>query len=260
MNRSPDILRHLVRRFGVLVALTVVGAIAGGAYGLTKAPTYVAEAHVVVTAQPGEFLAAVNFAQAYGRIVTAGPVADDAAKALGSRADLDRVTASTSPDAPVIEIVAAGPDAARTATVANAVAKALVDFGTKRKDQTRVTVAVLAAAAVPTAPASPKPPMEAAIGAVAGLLIGGLAVLAGVGRPAAKGIRVESGRAAIAEHPPRPALPARHRAFYAGAPNPQVESAYPPVHPGSVDGSALESTPTGDRVVGRAAVIWRTPR
>ena len=168
MNRSPDILRHLVRRFGVLVALTVLGAVAGAAYGVTKAPTYVAEAHVVVTAQPGEFPAAVNFAQAYGRIVTAGPVADEAAKALGSRADLDRVTASTSPDAPVIEIVAAGPDAARTATVANAVAKALVDFGTKRKDQTRVTLAVLAAAAVPTAPASPKPPLEAAIGAVAG--------------------------------------------------------------------------------------------
>src|SRR5712691_7433689 len=164
---SPAILRRLVRRFGLLVLLTLLGATAGGAYGALQKPTYVAQSYVVATGQPGD-PPAVNFAQAYGRIVTTGPVADRAATALGSNRDLSHVTASTSPDTPVIEITATGTDAKRTAAVANAVAQALVDFGATRKDQTRVTLSVLAAASVTTAPASPKPPLELAVGAAAG--------------------------------------------------------------------------------------------
>src|SRR6266508_6710500 len=170
---SPEILRHLVRRCGLLVLLTLLGAAAGGVYGALKTPSYTAQAYVVVTGQPGEPNVAVNFAQAYGRIVSTGPVADKAAAALGSSKDLTQVTASTSPDTPVIEITATGTDAARTAAVANAVAQALVDVGTARKDQTRVTVSILASASVPASPTSPKPPLELAVGAAAGRVVGG---------------------------------------------------------------------------------------
>src|SRR6266498_2143446 len=152
---SPEILRHLVRRFGLLVLLTLLGAAAGGVYGALKTPSYTAQAYVVVTGQPGEPNVAVNFAQAYGRIVSTGLAADKAAAALGSSKDLTQVTASTSPDTPVIEITATSTDAARTAAVANAVAQALV--------------------------------------AAAGLLVGGLAVLAGVGKPRTSADRPEAG-------------------------------------------------------------------
>jgi capsular polysaccharide biosynthesis protein len=183
---TAQILRRLMHRFGLLLVLTVLGGTAGAVYSATKTPTYRATAYVVVTADAGEPFAAVNFAQAYGRVVTTGPAAENAAQKIGpgAAADLARVTASTSPDAPVIEITAAGPDAGRVQVVANAVAQGLVDFAATRKAETRVGVSMLAQAAKPARPSSPKPPLELAVGAAAGLLLAGLAALAGVGRTA----------------------------------------------------------------------------
>jgi len=181
---TPDILRRLVKRFGLLVALTVLGGLIGGVYGAVKTPTYQAKAYVVVTAEAGEGPAAIAFAQAYGRVATKGPAAERAAAILGGTNELNQVTASTSPDAPVIEIIATHTNAARSAAVANAVAQGLVDFGTARKAETRVGVSMLAQAATPSSPSSPKPPLELAVGAAAGLLLAGLAALAGVGRSA----------------------------------------------------------------------------
>jgi capsular polysaccharide biosynthesis protein len=182
--RTQEILRRLVRRFGLLVLLTVLGGAAGGAYAAVKTPTYQARAYVVVTAEAGEGPAAVSFAQAYGRVATKGGAAERAAAKLGGTRELNQVTASTSPDAPVIEIVATHTNAARSAVVANAVAQGLVDFAATRKAETRVTVSMLATAAAPGSPSSPKPPLELAVGAAAGLLLAGLAALAGVGRSA----------------------------------------------------------------------------
>jgi capsular polysaccharide biosynthesis protein len=184
---TAQILRRLMHRFGLLLVLTVLGGTAGAVYSATATPTYRATAYVVVTADAGEPFAAVNFAQAYGRVATTGPAAANAAKTIGAGAarDLARVTASTSPDAPVIEITASGPDAGRVQTVANAVAQGLVDFAATRKAETRVGASMLAQAAKPGQPSSPKPPLEMAVGAAAGLLLAGLAALAGVGRTAA---------------------------------------------------------------------------
>jgi capsular polysaccharide biosynthesis protein len=227
-------LRHLVRRFGPLVLLTLLGAIAGGAYGALKTPTYVAQAYVVVTGPAGESGAALNFAQAYGRIVTTGPVADKATAVLGSSADLKQVTTSTSPDTPVVQITATGTTAKHTADVANAVAQALVDVGNARKDQTRVTLSILAAASVPAAPSSPKPPLELAVGAAAGLLLGGLSVLAGVGRsPAAVPAPVTQ----RVPYPPVVAAPATRA----------ITSYYSESH-------------SGEKIVGRAVVLPREVR
>lgn len=184
--KSPEILRRLVRRFGLLLALTVVGGAAGAVYGATKTPTYTAKSYVVAIGDAADPISALNFAQAYGRVATTGPVLALAGPKLGAdRSGLDTVTASTSPDAPVIEITATGPNAQHTAAVANAVANALADLGNSRKADTHVSLALLAAATTPTKPSSPKPPLELAVGAAAGLLIGGLAVLAGVGRASA---------------------------------------------------------------------------
>ncbi|MFG1603996.1 Wzz/FepE/Etk N-terminal domain-containing protein [Actinoplanes sp. NPDC049265] len=181
--KSREILRRLVRRFGLLLLLTALGGGAGATYAAVKTPTYTAKAYVVTIGAGAEPIVALNYAQAYGRIATTGPILATAGQTLGAdRSGLSRVTASTSPDAPVIEITATGTSPDRTATVANAVANGLIALGDTRKGETRVGLAMLAAATPPARPTSPKPPMELAVGAAAGLLIGGLAVLAGVGR------------------------------------------------------------------------------
>ena len=185
MVKAREILRRLIRRFGLLILLTLIGGTAGAVYGAVKTPTYTAKAYVVAVGDRGDSITALNFAQAYGRIATSGPVLAKAGASLGAdRSGLTDVTASTSPDAPVIEVTATGTDAVHTAGVANAVAGALVDYGSARKADTHVSLGLLAGALTPGKPTSPKPPLELAVGAAGGLLIGGLAVLAGVGRPA----------------------------------------------------------------------------
>lgn len=185
--KSREILRRLVRRFGLLLLLTLIGGIAGASYAALKTPTYTAKAYVVAvsTSAQGDPISALNFAQAYGRVATSDPVLAKAGVLLGTdQSGLRQATAATSPDAPVIEITATGAKPKHTADVANSVANALVEYGGNRKAETRVGLSLLAGAIAPTRPSSPKPPMELAVGAAGGLLIGGLAVLAGVGRPA----------------------------------------------------------------------------
>src|SRR5262249_27685737 len=136
-----------------------------------------------------------------------------------------------------------GADAKRTAAVANAVAQALVDVGNGRKDQTRVTLSVLAAASVPAAPSSPKPPLELAVGTAAGLLLGGLSVLAGIGRTAARRGPGPAVQSAVAIDPriPLPAVPALE-------PGTRAITFYAPVTDQTVP------------AVGRAVVIRRDER
>jgi capsular polysaccharide biosynthesis protein len=185
--KAREILRKLVRRFGLLLLLTLIGGTAGAVYGAVKTPTYTAKAYVVAIGDAGDSITALNFAQAYGRVATTGPVLAKAGTLLGAdRTGLDAVTAATSPDAPVVEVTATGTSAVHTANVANAVANALADYGSSRKAETHVGLALLAGATTPAKPSSPKPPMELLVGAAGGLLIGGLAVLAGVGRAAVK--------------------------------------------------------------------------
>jgi uncharacterized protein involved in exopolysaccharide biosynthesis len=41
---AREILRRLIRRFGLVLLLTVLGGIAGAVYGAVKTPTYTAKA------------------------------------------------------------------------------------------------------------------------------------------------------------------------------------------------------------------------
>jgi capsular polysaccharide biosynthesis protein len=183
---SREILKRLVRRFGLLVLLMLIGGLAGAVYSAVKTPTYTAKAYVVAIGDPGEAITALNFAQAYGRIATSGPVQAAAGVRLGAdKSGLADVTSSTSPDAPVIEVTATSTAAQHAADLVNAVAVALAEYGSSRKTETHVSLALLAGATTPASPSSPKPPLELAVGAAGGLLIGGLAVLAGVGRASA---------------------------------------------------------------------------
>ena len=162
--------------------LTVAGGAAGAIYAAVKTPTYVAKAYVVATASRSDPATALNFAQAYGRIATSGPVLATARRRLHDSSGLSSVRSSSSPDAPVVEIVATGADARHTADLANAVARGLADYASERSRDTNVKLSVLAPATVPARPSSPKPPLELAVGAAVGLLIGGLVVMGATGR------------------------------------------------------------------------------
>jgi capsular polysaccharide biosynthesis protein len=281
--RTPEILKRLVRRFGLLLLLTLIGAGAGGAYGAMKTPTYQAQSYVSVAPEAQvESIAALNYAQAYGKIVTKGPVADSARAALGLKS-LGNVTAATSPDAPIIGITVVGPNRQRVTDVANALAKALVDFGNGRKTETRVSLAIFATASVPGSPISPKPPLELAVGAAGGLLIGALAVLAGVGR----GRKKSTPPAGSTPAPTMPAQPSGSHVMQfaatqpipvvpaiAAGPSEQVvrlpeqkalgwydEAAVLEYLPVDSDGDSAEAEADSadtNKIVGRAVVIYRS--
>jgi capsular polysaccharide biosynthesis protein len=176
---SPPLLRRPVGRFGLLLSLTLIGGSAGLTYGVKAPPEYTARAYVVTTGDT-----AVTYAQAYGRIATSGPVLADAAGRLGADASgLSRVTASTSPAAPVIEITARARTAGRAATLANAVAQGLAAYGTARAPTLHSGLTVLAPALVPARRSSPSPVRATLIGTSAGLLAGAVGALLTLRRP-----------------------------------------------------------------------------
>jgi len=234
---APEILRRTVRRFGLLLLLTLLGGAAGAIYAAVKTPTYTAKAYLVAAGDP---IAALNYAQAYGRIAATGPVLTPAGATLGAdRSGLSRVTASTSPDAPVVEISATGPSPVGAAAVANAVATSLIAVADTRKADTKVSLAVLAAATPPARPTSPRPPMETVIGAAGGLLVAGLAVLAGVGRPAPRAEVIKPDLAP----PPEVVEPDL-------APHPEIDAYVGVQRPKELPAATVDG-----RIVGRAVVF-----
>ena len=250
----------MIRRLALIALLTVVGAAAGATYAAVKTPTYLATAYVVAIASEGDPATALNFAQAYGRIATSGPVLATARSRLSDASGLSSVRSSTSPDAPVVEIVATGTDARHTSDLANAVAHALADYASKRSKDTNVKLSVLAPATVPARPTSPKPPLELAIGAAAGLLIGGLAALGGGGRgePPPKPARDRrTSHTARASVPPAPPGRTVATPVFAVPPARDLDGAQPTMllHPASEQpvSPAVGIVPS-TRVVGRVPV------
>jgi len=197
MAASSEMLHRLLRQGALLAVLAVLGLIGGAAYAALKTPTYTAQAYVAVLASSGaDDATAVKFAQAYGRIATEPVVlAQTTATARGmSPGELRRqVRVTTSPDAPLVQLTGTGTDAKQAAGLANAVAQALISFGNGRSDQTGVRLAVFAEASPPDGPSSPNAPLDLVVGATAGLLVGALAVMAGVGLRTGRRPAVSSG-------------------------------------------------------------------
>jgi capsular polysaccharide biosynthesis protein len=185
MASPAELLWRILRQGGVLAATVLIGAAAGVLYGAYKAPTYTADAHVVVVATAAQDdTTAVKFAQAYGRIAGDAAVLAETPLARGGRpvADLRRqVRVATSPDAPLIQVTGSAPDPTEAAQVANQVADSLIAFGNARSGQTRVRVSSFAQASTPDSPTSPKKPLALAVGLAAGVLVGGFATTAGIG-------------------------------------------------------------------------------
>ncbi|MFF7811971.1 lipopolysaccharide biosynthesis protein [Streptomyces roseolus] len=167
-------------RWAVLPAAVVAGAALGGGYGALKTPEYAATSYVIVV--PGEKsdpAAALGFAQAYGRVATDIAVTGDAQVWAGVTAATLResVQAETSPDAPMISITARASQPSKAVSIADGVARSLVLNSSHVAGSTGVKVVQFSRATKPTAPVSPSAPLSALVGACAGGLLGGLALL-----------------------------------------------------------------------------------
>jgi len=183
----PRRLRGTLRRlralppWSLLAAGTLTGALAGGAYGALMPPAYSASAYVVaVPTTKSDPQAALGFAQAYGRVATQLAVLGDAQVWAGVpvRTLRESVRSATSPDAPMVAVTAtsARPDLA--ADMANAVTGAMTRHATHTKNATHVELRQFSRAIKPTEPSSASPALTGLVGASAGGLLGGLALLA----------------------------------------------------------------------------------
>jgi len=229
-DSSRTAVGSILRRCWPLVAAVPLGAVCGGVYALVAPAQYQANAYVmVVPSTVGDSSTAVDFAQAYGRVITQPEILLSASASTGVPVAklTPLVQAVTSPDAPMIQITGTAGTASRSAAEANAVAHSLVDFGNAASKQTNVKLLTFAAAARPAAPSSPSRTLDVAVGGAAGLLVGGLGMMARRSRTAAS-------EAELTAAPTSGALPTPR----ADAPEPEVPA---PAASGS-DGDAPEPT------------------
>lgn len=164
----------------LLPAGAALGALTGGLYGAVTTPEYTATSYVIAVPQKdSDPTAALGFATAYGRVATQLAVLGDAQVESGVSPQTLResVRAATSPDAPMISISATAAEPGKAADIANAVSRSLTSNANHTKDSTRVRLLQLSRAVEPAAPASATAPMTSLVGACAGGLLGGLALL-----------------------------------------------------------------------------------
>ncbi|MGW7271254.1 lipopolysaccharide biosynthesis protein [Streptomyces sp. NPDC054864] len=164
----------------LLPAGAALGALSGGLYGAVATPEYTATSYVIAVPQKdSDPAAALGFATAYGRVATQLAVLGDAQVESGvsPRTLRESVQAATSPDAPMISISASAAKPGKAADIANAVARSLTNNANHTKESTQVRLLQLSRAVEPDAPASATAPMTALVGACAGGLLGGLALL-----------------------------------------------------------------------------------
>ncbi|MFC6984869.1 YveK family protein [Streptomyces cirratus] len=147
-----------------LPAAALLGLVAGGAYGVLKAPEYAATSYVVaVPNETTEPATALGFAQAYARIATSSSTLAYAQPraGIGARQLRTQVRAETSPDSPMIAITGTSKSPSEAADIANAVADALSLSSNQAAKNTGVQLILFNQAVAPADPASPPHPSAA---------------------------------------------------------------------------------------------------
>ncbi|MET8943906.1 lipopolysaccharide biosynthesis protein [Streptomyces sp. NPDC004542] len=166
--------------WALVAAGTLGGGLAGGAFGVLKDPVYTATSYVVaVPTSRSDPASALGFAQAYGRAAKQLAVLGGAQKPAGVPVrTLERsVRTATSPDAPMVAVSATSRRPLAAARMANAVARALTDRANATKRSTHVELVQFSKAVRPIEPSSASPRVTTLVGASAGGLLGGLALL-----------------------------------------------------------------------------------
>jgi capsular polysaccharide biosynthesis protein len=167
--------------WSVLATGTLVGSLLGGAYGMLKPPTYTATSYVIaVPAEKSAPDSALGFAQAYGRVATQLAVLGDAQVWAGVpvRTLQHSVRTATSPDAPMVAVSATSSRPDLAVDMANAVSRSLTRHAEDSRDSTQVRLVQFSRAVKPTEPTSASASVTSLVGASAGGLLCGLALLA----------------------------------------------------------------------------------
>jgi uncharacterized protein involved in exopolysaccharide biosynthesis len=188
MTDSPTRPHHrLLARLRALPPWTVpaagvlAGGLLGGAYGVLTPATYTATSYVIaVPVERTDTGSALGFAQAYGRVATQPAVLADVQDRVGVpvRTLQRSVQAATSPDAPMVALSATSSRPGVAADIANAASGALTRQANAAKASTHVQLVPFAKAVRPSETTSASPLLTALVGAGAGGLLGGLALLA----------------------------------------------------------------------------------
>jgi len=164
----------------LLAAGVLLGGVLGGSYGALRTPEYSATSYVVaVPTERSDPAAALGFAQAYGRVATQLAVLGDAQVWAGVPVSTLResVRTATSPDAPMVAVTASSERPDLAADMANAVSRSLTRHANDAQDSTHVELLQFTRAVEPTEASSASPAVTGLVGASAGGLLGGLALL-----------------------------------------------------------------------------------
>jgi uncharacterized protein involved in exopolysaccharide biosynthesis len=167
--------------WSVLAAGTLVGGLLGCAYGMLTPATYTATSYVIaVPADKSNPNSSLGFAQAYGRVATQLAVLGDAQVWAGVpvRTLQHSVRTATSPDAPMVAVSATSSRPDLAVDMANAVSRSLTRHADDARGSTQVRLVPFSRAVKPTEPTSASASVTSLVGAGAGGLLCGLALLA----------------------------------------------------------------------------------
>jgi capsular polysaccharide biosynthesis protein len=182
VGETGQVLRLLLRRWPILlvgVALGVGGAVLASDL---MPPSYSSSSYVlVVPGREADGSNAINYAQAYARIATNPAVVQKALVDYGVAVEPGKikqlVSASASPDAPLIEITARDREPEGAARLANVVATGLISYSTARAQDTGYRVRLFTRALPPSRASSPNRVLNTIVGVSIGLLLAGLLAL-----------------------------------------------------------------------------------
>ncbi|MFE9681743.1 lipopolysaccharide biosynthesis protein [Streptomyces sp. NPDC006285] len=166
--------------WALLAAGVLLGGMLGSAYGGLRTPQYTATSYVIaVPTKQSDPAAALGFAQAYGRVATQLAVLGDAQVWAGVPVPTLResVRTATSPDAPMVAVTATSTEPDLAADIANAVSRSLTRHANDSEDSTHVELLQFSRAIEPTEASSASAAVTGLVGASAGGLLGGLALL-----------------------------------------------------------------------------------
>ncbi|MHC6222077.1 tyrosine-protein kinase domain-containing protein [Arthrobacter sp. MMS24-S77] len=177
-----DYVRVFRSRWVSILILTLLGGGAGLSSAMLMAPQYEAQTQLFASVKAAGSAVDVtqgnSFAEkrviSYISLATSPRVLHAASQSLGlSDGQLSgKVFASSPPQTVLIDVKATSGDPALAAKIANAVATELIRAVNEVEDVSLVKLSVFESASVPSAPASPKLPVNSVAGLMAGLILG----------------------------------------------------------------------------------------
>lgn len=184
-------LKALRRMWPLVVLAAVIGLLLGFGSALIMPKSYEAQTTIFVNVsdsatvqdlQMGEQFAQSR-AASYAAIGTSSEVLEPVVDELGPGATPESITVTNSPNTATLSVTATDADPERAAQMASAASTSLVEAaarleGASSPEESPVQLSIVDDARVPESPAAPSMSMNIMVGAVAGLVVGLLIVLA----------------------------------------------------------------------------------